>query len=309
MNPLTAQELRGTWATLLLPINADESIDYSRLSDEIDCLTASGVDGIYSNGTAGEFYAQSEDEFDAISELLAQKCERAGLPFQIGACHTSAQNSLSRARRAAALKPCAIQVILPDWVAVTLDEAIAFLRRVADVAEQTTIVLYNPPHAKRILKPEEYKKLCDAIPALVGIKVLDGDESWYAAMRPLMARLSIFVPGHHLATGIKNGVAGSYSNVACLHPVGAKKWNDLMDSDLQSALKLESRLQQFMAQHIAPYRDQQGYSNQALDKLLAAVGEWSEVGTRLRFPYKWIDEREARRLRPIAEDLVPEVFA
>jgi dihydrodipicolinate synthase/N-acetylneuraminate lyase len=49
----------GTWATLLLPINLHDSVDYIRLGKEIDVLIASGVDGIYSNGTAGEFRAQS----------------------------------------------------------------------------------------------------------------------------------------------------------------------------------------------------------------------------------------------------------
>lgn len=105
MNPLTSQEIKGTGATLLLPINRDESIDYARLADEINVLLKSGVDGIYSNGTAGEFYAQTEQEFDEVSRLLAEKCEKAGMPFQIGASHTSAQVSLSRLQRASQLKP------------------------------------------------------------------------------------------------------------------------------------------------------------------------------------------------------------
>ena len=33
---LTAATLRGNWATLLLPINSDESIDYNKLSDEVE---------------------------------------------------------------------------------------------------------------------------------------------------------------------------------------------------------------------------------------------------------------------------------
>jgi len=37
--------------------------DYSRLSDEIDVVIASHPNGIYSNVTTGEFYAQSDEEF------------------------------------------------------------------------------------------------------------------------------------------------------------------------------------------------------------------------------------------------------
>ena len=64
--PLTAKDLKGNWGTLLLPINNDDSIDYVRLADEIDYFISAKLDGIYSNGTAGEFHNQTEDEFYKI---------------------------------------------------------------------------------------------------------------------------------------------------------------------------------------------------------------------------------------------------
>lgn len=309
MKPLTGPEIRGTWGTLLLPINDDEDINYARLADEIDCLIAAGVDGIYSNGTAGEFYAQSENEFDRISQLLAEKCERARTPFQIGASFMSAQLAIGRARRAAQLKPSALQIILPDWSPVTLEEATAFLQRLAEAVAPVTLVLYNPPHAKRVLTPRELAALCEAIPQLVGVKVAGGDEAWYAALRPLLARLSVFVPGHLLASGFAHGAHGAYSNVACLQPRGARAWNEMMKTDLQTALASEGRIRQFLTDYILPFRAKYGASNQALDKLLAAIGDWADVGTRLRWPYRGIDEAEAAPLRSIARRMIPELFA
>src|SRR5262245_40646527 len=106
--------LRGNWATLLLPINADDSIDFARLDHEVGHLARARLDGIYSNGTAGEFHNQSEAEFDRIQEILATRCRETATPFVIGACHTDPSVALGRIRRAAALQPRAIQVILPD---------------------------------------------------------------------------------------------------------------------------------------------------------------------------------------------------
>lgn len=308
MRALTASEITGNWATLLLPINPDESIDYDRLAAEIDVLTGCGVDGIYSNGTAGEFYTQSEDEFDRVSALLAARCEEAGVPFQIGASHPSAQISLARIRRAAALKPSAIQVILADWFPLTDDEAMACLARMAEAAAPIGLVLYNPPHAKRVLRPETYACLKAGVPGLVGMKVADGDEAWYAAMRQHAAGLSIFVPGHHLATGMRQGAAGSYSNVACLSPAGAQRWYTMTQTDPDAALELERRICAFMDEHIVPFITASGYANQAVDKLLAAIGGWADIGPRLRWPYRWIPEAEALRLRPVAHALLPELF-
>lgn len=309
MTPLTGPEIRGTWGTLLLPINNDESINYARLADEIDYLITAGVDGIYSNGTAGEFYAQSEDEFDRISQLLAGKCERARMPFQLGASFMSAQIAFERARRAAQLKPSAIQITLPDWSPVTMDEATIFLQRIAEAVAPVPLVLYNPPHAKRVLQPAELEQLSAAVPALVGIKVAGGDAAWYEAMQPLLARLSVFVPGHLLASGFAQGAHGAYSNVACLEPRGAKRWNELMKTDLVAALAIEARIGKFMTDCIRPLREKYGASNQALDKLLAAIGDWAAIGTRLRWPYRGLAEAEAVRLRPTARRMMPELFA
>jgi dihydrodipicolinate synthase/N-acetylneuraminate lyase len=307
MKPLTAIETKGTYATLLLPIRPDDSIDIELLNRELDYLLQSGVDGIYSNGTAGEFYSQSEAEFVEVNELLASRCESAGMRFQIGASFPTPQMSLKLSKLAASFRPGAIQVTLPDWYPPVIPEIIAFLDRVSEATAPIPLILYNPPHAKRIVTPEEYALLCERLPALIGVKVGGGDEHWYRRMEPLKSRLSIFVPGHTLATGYDLGAAGSYSNVACLQPVGAKRWNDLMRSDWAAARRIEVQIQQFMTQHILPFRDL-GFSNMALDKLLSSVGNWAAIGTRLRWPYFGIDNADLVYLRAQARQQIPFLF-
>ena len=148
MKPLKAHQITGTWATLLLPVNCDESIDYGKLADEIDFLIESGIDGIYSNGTAGEFYAQTDAEFEKISILLAEKCERAKMPFQIGATHTEAQKALKRAKIAAELKPGAIQLIYPI-VAGRFDRFQGSLPRLPKSGSHGRAKLKNPSFRQR----------------------------------------------------------------------------------------------------------------------------------------------------------------
>ncbi|MBB6670814.1 dihydrodipicolinate synthase family protein [Cohnella nanjingensis] len=308
MNPQQSEEIRGNWATLLLPVNEDDSIDFGRLQEEIDFLTEIGVDGIYSNGTAGEFYAQNEEEFEHIQDMLANACEKRGVPFQIGASHMSPQLSLSRIRKAVQWNPSAIQVILSDWYPLRDDEVISCLQVMAEAAAPIGIVLYNPPHAKRTLKPEMFAKVKAAVPNFVGIKVPGGDEEWYREMSIHARGVSVFVPGHTLATGYSRGAHGAYSNVACIHPGAAQKWYDSMKNRLEDALELEARIQRFLTSYVAPFITEHKYCNAACDKLLAAIGGWAPVGTRLRWPYRSIPETEAERLRPIAKEMIPEFF-
>lgn len=308
MRPYTAQEIRGTYATLLLPIREDESIDYGLVRAQLEYFVQAEVDGVYSNGTAGEFYAEDEAEFMQVNQLLVEVCERAQLPFQIGASFPTAQLSLQRVRRAAEFRPSAIQVILPDWWPPALDEAIEFLKRAAEIADPVPLVLYNPPHAKRVLNPQELAAVRDSVPAVVGIKTGAGGEDWYRAMQPLMQRLSVFVPGHTLATGFAQGALGAYSNVACLQPRGAVRWNHLMEANLDEALAQEACIQRFMTKAVLPFREKQGRSNMALDKLLAWIGNWLELPTRLRWPYIGITPEQASGLRERARDEMPFLF-
>ena len=300
--------LRGTWAALLLPIRPDESIDYGCMQAELDFLCESGVNGIYSNGTAGEFFNQTESEFDKISGMIAHKCQKSNMPFQIGASHSSPIVSLERMKRTKSLRPEAFQIIMPDWVATNQEEQILFLKRMAEVAAPIPLVLYCPGHAKNKFLPADLKRLSDAIPELRGVKVAASNSDWYREMRPISEQLAVFVPGHRLATGIREEVAaGSYSNVACLNPFAAQRWYKQMGEDLSAALEIESRILDFFQRCILPY-SLAGYSDMALDKFLAAVGGWCNVSTRLRWPYIGIGEGRIAQARQLGHNLLPEFF-
>ena len=307
MTALDRTSLRGVWGTVLLPLDAAGRIDVGRLRRQLDVLTAAGLDGIYAHGTAGEFHELGEDEWDLVSGLVAEHALAAGLPFQLGAGHMSAHLSRDRVRRAARLGPDAIQVILPDWVPIPPAGAVAAVAGLADAAGGIPLVLYNPPHAKTQLDPGALIRLADEVPQLIGIKVAGGDAGWYQAMRPVTARLAVFVAGHTLASGLAQGAAGSYSNVACLSPAGAAAWYRMMTADPDRAAEVEVRLRSFLDRHIMPFQ-RRGLANPALDKALAHIGGWADIGTRVRWPYQGVPEDEATALRPLARAAVPELF-
>lgn len=316
MKPLTASELHGNWGTLLLPIDEDDSINFEHLTQEINSLIEFQVDGIYTNGTAGEFYNQSEEEFDRVSELLSEMCHavksdsfesHSDMPFQIGVSHSSPIISRERLRRTVKLRPSAMQLILPDWSPLSNAEAISFLQTMAEEADGIGLVLYHPPHAKRKLTPEDFAELKNAVPTLIGIKFFGGDAAWFAEMKRLVPNISIFVPGHLLADGVPLGASGAYSNVACLHPGAAQDWVRSMNETPEAAMELSGRIQTFMSEHIVPLI-QNGYSNQAVDKLLACIGGWTDISTKLRWPYHSIPASEVKRLQPIAMEILPEFF-
>ena len=244
----------------------------------------------------GSFTINRKKSLTGSAGCSPRNAKPARFPFQLGVSHPSPKISLERLRRARSLKPSAVQVILPDWFPVTIEEAIAFLERMAAEANPIGLVLYNPPHAKRVLSPEQLTALSSCIPQLVGCKVAAGDQKWFDELGDTARRISVFTPGHHLATHWPMGSSGAYSNVACISPRGARRWSDLIVTDLPAAQEFQRRLLGFFDRSITPYITQLGYSNPAVDKLLAAIGGWSDIGTRMRWPYRSIPEDHVEAL-------------
>ncbi|RBM04701.1 dihydrodipicolinate synthase family protein [Streptomyces sp. PT12] len=302
MRALTSRGLRGIWSPLLLPVTMSEAIDFDRLDSTLETVLGTGVNGVYTNGTASEFHTLTEDEYDRLHELVAERCSAAGMPFQLGASHPSGQISLGRIARAARLRPGAIQVVLPDWLPLRPPEVLAALDRMAQAADGVPLVLYNPPYAKTQVGPELLARIADALPAVIGLKV-----PGIAVAKGLTERFAVFVAGHTLASAHREGAAGSYSNVSCMSPAGAVRWYEQMTTDPAAAAALEARLGAFLDEHIAPLAAA-GYCDPALDKTLCAVGDWSTVGTRVRWPHRSVPDASIPALRAAAWRAVPELL-
>ena len=220
----------------------------------------------------------------------------------------SPQLSLARLQRAKSLRPSAFQMILPDWFVPQFSEILLFLETMAAAATPIPLVVYNPPHAKRHLTPAEWMEIAEKVPGVAGMKVPGGDVDWYAAMQPVLQSLSVFIPGHFLATGLANGAHGAYSNVTCFNPAGAQRWYELILRDPAAGLRMQERILAFFAAHITPLIAEQKFSNMAVDKCLAVAGGWSSLTTRLRWPYRSVPMDEALRLRPLVRAAMPELF-
>ena len=107
-------------------------------------------------------------------------------------------------------------------------------------------------------------------------------------------------------TGAAAGADGAYSNVACINPHAAQKWYELMKTDMEAALELESRIQAFMKECIDPFIVVHGYPNHACDRFMALVGGWADVGAKLRWPYSSIPADYVDQVRKRAHDIIPE---
>ncbi len=307
MEPLTPNTLQGTWSTILLPLDESENINWGGIESQLNAFAEAKVNGIYFNGTAGEFFSQTDEEFLRLATTVADFCHERNIAFQIGATHPQATDTLKRIKETHHLSPGAFQIILPEWTPLNWEELHRFLERVIATAHPIPIVLYNPPYAQKILQPEEWSEIATAFPALIGIKVAGGDAAWHEAMREAAEKLSVFVAGIRLASGIIKGCArGSYSNLACLSPKGAVQWGRRILTDPDLALQQEEEITRVFERAIAPFRGK--FSNSALDKALAAAGGWAELSPTTRWPLASIPSSDIQNLATQFREGLPFLF-
>lgn len=299
---------KGIWGALMLPIDERGRIDSVALADQVDILCATRVAGVYCNGTAGEFHNQTEDEFDLVAESLASGCKKAGKPFQVGVSNSNPRVALHRLKRVRDLQPNGVQITLPDWWPPAAIERDTFVAGMSEAAPDTSLILYNPPHAKVKLVIDDFVRLRTRAANLVGVKVLGGDENWYAERREKLPEFSVFVAGNRVAFGRPKGADGSYSNVACLSPNGAVDYWDLIETDPEAALALEARFISFLQTYLVPLAREQGLSDAALDKLMAAAGGWGGISPRLLWPYSGANDATVKHIAQTARNELPELF-
>ena len=63
-----------------------------------------------------------------------------------------------------------------------------------------------------------------------------------------------------------------------------------------------------MSELIAPFITEQHFPNHACDRFMAMLGGWTDVGTKLRWPYQSIPQQYISKIKPIAQQLIPEFF-
>lgn len=108
---------------------------------------------------------------------------------------------------------------------------------------------------------------------------MDGDENLYKEMVRTCAGLSVFVSGHHLASGYSRGLLGSYSNAASLHAKVTQGWSEMMKTDVDQAFDLERRINLFFKQHITPLidRDQLNQAVACMEAVFDVVKDRADI--------------------------------
>jgi len=144
----------GIYTPVITPHRDDGSIDRDAYTKIVEHLIASGVHGIISGGSTGEYYAQSMDERVEMAKF-AKEVIGDRVSLTIGTVAIRLQDSILMAEAAAKIGASAILVGSPPY-SVPTERENALNALAIDRAADLPIMLYNYPGRMGINMGEDF---------------------------------------------------------------------------------------------------------------------------------------------------------
>ncbi len=167
---LTPETLKGIWAGITLSWDEDYQLDEPAFRENLRRLVGAGVQGIYVFGSTGEFYAVDDDEFRQIVDILVEEVSPSGIPTQAGCNDTATGQVIQKLKYVADMGISAAQVALPFWMSLTEEEVVGFFRDISQAVPDLPLISYNISRTQRCLTCQDYERILEVAPNLIGVK-------------------------------------------------------------------------------------------------------------------------------------------
>ena len=189
-------KIEGIFTPILVPVDERGQINEPELRRFVSWLIASGVHGLYPNGSSGEFTRFTPAERRRIVEIVADE-NRGRLPIIAGAAEANVKETLAACEAAASLGARAVAIVAPFYYKLAPESVYAYF---AEIARNSPIdlTLYNIPMFASPIDVPTIRRLADEFPRVIGIKDSTGD---LAFMMRMIAQIKPNRPDFTFLTG------------------------------------------------------------------------------------------------------------
>lgn len=308
ITPLNRKTLKGVWAALIVPWTDRDELDARRLAQEVRGYAGTGVSGVYTGGTTGEFYAQDDATYEKITRIVCREAHAIGLPVQIGASALSTRTTILRIRTAKRAGADALQIALPFWLEMKDDEVERFVAEIIAEAGKTPVILYLTGRSKRKIGPELLGKLAKKHPTFLGTKDTGLDLAGVKATLKLAPDLAIF-GGEDFFERIPAGGRGGYCSITGFNaPKVVELYNLCAAGRLAEAKPLADAMRRYLYEALVnPLVKEAGLWDSAVDRIQRVAGG-GVVGVRCQSPYRSGTEKHVKAVIAWVRKNTPELL-
>jgi len=303
--PLTSETLKGMWAGLPVPWDAQDQIDEAALRENVRRVCRAGAHGVYTHGTTGEFYAQTPEEWARVVDATVAESKALGVPSQAGCTALATKEVIRRAAYAQKAGADGAQIAFPFWMELTDAQAVRFLREVSSAVPGMPVIIYNTGRAKKPLTVDLLKRVLDAQVPVIGCKGVRSPED-LQSLQEAGPHVKFFVGENILASHWKFGARGVYSSLIYACPKLMLRYYRWCEQESGEAVKIEAGLKRFITEYVVP-RIERGLFDTALDRTFATMtGFLTGSLLRSRPPYDSPTPKDVEECREWCARNLPE---
>lgn len=179
--------ISGILTPNITPVDSSGRVDEDKLRGYVDWLIEHGVDGLYPNGSTGEFVRFTAEERRRIVSIVVD--QTAGrVPILAGAAEANAKETIAACDAYGQMGVRAVAIVAPFYYRLSSEGVYAYFREIAS-AVSVDVTLYNIPLFASPIDVATVVRLASEYPRVVGIKDSSGDlpnmMRMIAAIRPL----------------------------------------------------------------------------------------------------------------------------
>ncbi len=268
-------------ATAVIPWDEEYRFQEDLFRRQVRLLRDGLTPYIYLFGTAGEGYAVSDSQFDAIVNAFRDEMLPGTHPM-VGVVNLSLQTIIERIERCRARDIRTFQLSLPGWGTLTDREVDIFFEQTCGRFPDCQFLHYNLPRAGRVLGGDDYARLAPAHSNLVAVKFGgSGDAAFYSDLLGKAPQIQFFLTEFGYATVRGLGQeCGFLISLASCHFARARKYFDARGSELEM-------MAQELQQVVSAIRDavaDHGHMDGVYDKMFTKI-HMPEFPLRLLPPY------------------------
>ncbi|MCH1496946.1 MAG: dihydrodipicolinate synthase family protein [Rubripirellula sp.] len=241
-----AERITGILTPNITPVDADGRVDEQKLRGYVDWLIERGVDGLYPNGSTGEFVRFSAEERRQIVSIVVD--QTAGrVPVLAGAAEANVKATIEACDAYGELGVRAVAIVAPFYYRLSSEGVYAYFREIAENVE-VDVTLYNIPLFASPIDVDTVVRLAAEFPRVVGIKDSSGDlpnmMRMISAIRPMRDDFT-FLTGWDasLAPMLLAGADGGTNATSGVVPELTKAiYRNVVDGSIDEAMRLQYQL-------------------------------------------------------------------
>jgi 4-hydroxy-tetrahydrodipicolinate synthase len=243
----SASRISGILTPNITPVDAAGRVDEDKLRGYVDWLIERGVDGLYPNGSTGEFVRFTAEERRRIVRIVVDQT-RGRVPVLAGAAEANARETIDACNDYADVGVRAVAIVAPFYYRLSSEGVYAYFREIA-AAVRVDVTLYNIPLFASPIDVDTAVRLASECPRIIGIKDSSGDlpamMRMIAAIRPMREDFT-FLTGWDTALApmlIIGADGGTNASSGVVPELTRGLHRAVVDGRIDDAIRLQYQLQ------------------------------------------------------------------